>query len=244
MRWTREDIDDLYDFIVGEVREAFEGARLRRFGAYTARATGVARTFRRLQVSADWYPEGALDYARRVASPILDVIATGDTYMAVTSHDGVPELPLVLGQVWDERVKAMTVWVRAYLDAHPGRLEVGALKSLLLRVGTDSGWEGGEERAAMREDVPDGAAVIESDDVRLGAVDAADFVALASKVEAELDALWTAMNTHVHTSAAPGVPTGPAITPPSGTTPPAPPSGAGALPSGAGAVGATRVKAK
>lgn len=44
--------------------------------------------------------------------------------------------------------------------------------------------------------------------VRLGDSTATDFVALASKVDAEIDKLWTALSLHVH----PGVTTGPGST--------------------------------
>jgi hypothetical protein len=88
--------------------------------------------------------------------------------------------------------------------------------------------------------VASGARVIRGPEVRLGSANASDLVALASRVEAELNALWAAMNAHVH----PGVTVGAGVTstpivPPS---PPEPPEGA--LAGSAGPVGATRVKAE
>lgn len=69
--------------------------------------------------------------------------------------------------------------------------------------------------------------VIEGLDIRLGSSAAADFVALASLVSAQLQAIRAAFNQHVHTSAAPSSPTTTPVTP---------------LPA-LGPVAATRVKA-
>lgn len=64
--------------------------------------------------------------------------------------------------------------------------------------------------------------------IKLGSSSASDLVALKSLVEAELNSLWTAMNTHVHS----GVVLGPASTGVSGTA------------GSAGNVGATKVEAE
>ncbi len=42
------------------------------------------------------------------------------------------------------------------------------------------------------------ARVIRGDEIRLGSASASDYVALASLVKAELDALWNAFNSHTH----------------------------------------------
>lgn len=52
-----------------------------------------------------------------------------------------------------------------------------------------------------------GAVVLAGADVRLGASTATDFVALASLVKAELDAIWIKFNLHTHA----GVTTGPGV---------------------------------
>lgn len=70
--------------------------------------------------------------------------------------------------------------------------------------------------------------IVKSDDLRLGSPSASDFVALSSLVEAEVAALWTAMNTHIHS----GVTTGPGVSGVSGTA------------GSAGSVAATKVKAE
>lgn len=48
------------------------------------------------------------------------------------------------------------------------------------------------------EAVAEGARVIRGPEIRLGSAGADDFVALASLVRAEIDALWNAMENHVH----------------------------------------------
>ncbi|MFU8802629.1 MAG: Gp138 family membrane-puncturing spike protein [Bradymonadaceae bacterium] len=74
------------------------------------------------------------------------------------------------------------------------------------------------------------ARVIRGGDIRLGSAGATDLVALASKVEAEIDALWTALAAHVHSG---GVLTGALTGPATPTITPTPSS-----------VGATKVKAE
>ena len=72
------------------------------------------------------------------------------------------------------------------------------------------------------------AMVIRGAEIKMGSASASDFVALSSLVESEIAALWTAMNTHVHS----GVTSGAAITAVSGTA------------GSAGSVAATKVKAE
>ena len=187
-----EDFDEVADEIEESIEDAMSG-RTRRFGAYVARATGVAATWRRLQISPDWYPEGALERVRRVSSPILDVVEAAGMRLAVTSHDGVPELPVVLGRIWDEKVAPMTVWIRAYLDTHPGRIEVGATKSVKITAGADSGWAVGGARAQVDETVPDGAVVIEAT-VYVGGADASKAPATVPELHAELVKIATNLN--------------------------------------------------
>lgn len=58
-------------------------------------------------------------------------------------------------------------------------------------------------------DYADGAAVLRSDDIRLGSSAASDFVALASLVLAQLNSIYTQLQNHTHST---GVgPTGPAV---------------------------------
>lgn len=87
----------------------------------------------------------------------------------------------------------------------------------------------------------DTARVIRAPELRLGSASASDYVALASLVKSELDAIWTALKTHIHQSTAPGTPTGPPTLPPPlpDDDPPWP-----SLPGGAGEVAATKVKAE
>lgn len=72
------------------------------------------------------------------------------------------------------------------------------------------------------------ARVIRGEEIRLGSASASDYVALASLVKAELDALWNAFNSHTH----PIVVT------------PAPASSPTLTPGLAGGVGAGKVKAE
>lgn len=53
------------------------------------------------------------------------------------------------------------------------------------------------------------ARVIRGDEIRLGSAAASDYVALASLVKRELDALWSAFNSHIHPLVIPEVITGP-----------------------------------
>lgn len=85
----------------------------------------------------------------------------------------------------------------------------------------------------------DGTLVYDGPGVKLGA-NAADAVALASKVESEIAALWDALKTHTHTSSPPSVATGPAITPPPGVEPPEPPVDSGTLTASTNSVGSTK----
>lgn len=84
--------------------------------------------------------------------------------------------------------------------------------------------------------------VLNGDPVRLGDATASEFVALRNLVEAEIDALWDAMESHVHG----GVLVGAAATlPPSGTAIASTPlKGVGVGLSASGSVAATKVLAK
>lgn len=72
------------------------------------------------------------------------------------------------------------------------------------------------------------AMVVRATELRLGSASASDYVALASLVESELGALWTALHTHLHGG----------ITPGGGV------SSATIYVGAAGSVGATKVKAE
>lgn len=75
------------------------------------------------------------------------------------------------------------------------------------------------------------ASVWRAAEIRLGSSTASDFVALASLVSAELAAIWTVLNAHIHPGA--GLPPTPGV-------PPGPPT----IPGAAGAVASTKVKAE
>lgn len=72
------------------------------------------------------------------------------------------------------------------------------------------------------------AMVVRAADLRLGSASASGFVALAALVEAELQAIWTAIQAHTHT----GVTTGGGV------------SGVSGYPGAAGSVAATKVRAE
>lgn len=73
-----------------------------------------------------------------------------------------------------------------------------------------------------------GAMVLRAADLRLGSATASDSVALASLVEAEINALWTAIGAHMHA----GVTVGSGVT------------GTATYPGSSGSVGASKVKAE
>ncbi|MDZ7703373.1 MAG: hypothetical protein U5L04_02685 [Trueperaceae bacterium] len=144
------------------IREEWERIKRRiRVGWYTAEVSGAKQSYRRTQIVPEWIRDGALDGARRIASPILDVIPPQGARMAVLSQDGVPEFAATIGQVFDDLTDATTVWLRANLEDSPGHLEVGADKGIRIRVGSN---DANDEAAFAMNETADGELVIESDD--------------------------------------------------------------------------------
>lgn len=117
------------------IQNAFRRIRL---GFYHATVSGSPDEYQRQDVDAEWGP--TLKRVRRIASPILDVVAPLGARMAVLSQDGVPEYAATIGQVWDDlgTPKAMTAWLRANLLKHPGHVELGATKGVRIRVGANT----------------------------------------------------------------------------------------------------------
>lgn len=107
-------------------------------GFYVGVVSNALQSFRRVAIDANWGP--TLEQARRVSSPLLDVIPAVDTRMAVISQDGVPEFPAVFGKVWDDEGLAadMTAWLRSNLQEHPGHVELGAEDGIRIRLGSNT----------------------------------------------------------------------------------------------------------
>lgn len=121
------------------IQRAVDAAfRRLRLGFYHATVSSSPDSFRRQDVDAEWGP--TLPKARRISSPILDVVPALGTRLAMLSQDGVPEFAAWIGQVWDDAgtPKAMTAWLRANLLTHPGHLELGATKGIRVRVGSNT----------------------------------------------------------------------------------------------------------
>lgn len=166
-------------------------------GWYLASVSSVARSLRRVQLQPHWTAD-ALEHARRISSPILDIIPTVGARVAVLSQDGVIEAPAYIGQVWDDlqTPEQMTAWVRAHLEEHPGQLELGAAKGLRLRVGSnDVDITPLEDGRLLIEAT--GTVVLKAPRIDLGE-DADDGVVRKSDLVATANALIRAFNLHTH----------------------------------------------
>jgi hypothetical protein len=174
--------------IFGIVRDELERAMRRlRKGFYAADVTHHRQSFRRVQVDPEWLDGGAVDYIRRISSPIIDVIPKLGTRMAVISQDGVPELGAVLGQIWDDLAELPTAWIRANLQKSPGRLEVGAEESIHIVV---KDRDGDVKESFELDDIGGGVIHIEADGVRIGS----STVDLLGEVSSQLTELQTALD--------------------------------------------------
>lgn len=168
-------------------------------GFYIGTVSNALQSLRRMAVDAEW--GATLEQARRISSPLLDVIPAADTRMAIISQDGLPELPAVLGKIWDDAapVDEMTAWLRANLEEHAGHIELGADKGIRIQVGYD--------RTSISE-TDTGEIVLESKDgdvdIRIqpdGTIRMAGGtkqLARAADVESEFEAVWNALNNHTH----------------------------------------------
>lgn len=125
----------MFERLEAYVRKVMERWRI---GWYRATVSSTGPTHRRVSIDPDWC-ETTLRRALRISSPILDVTPAVGTRVAVASQDGVPEVPAVLGQLWDDKAAPgnMSVWLRADLALHEGHAEIGATKSLHLVVGAN-----------------------------------------------------------------------------------------------------------
>lgn len=206
-----------------------------RHGWYPAKVSVHDETYRRLQVVPNWMPDSAIDHVRRVASPILDVIPAIGTRLAVLSQDGVPEFGAVIGQIWDDLAAPATAWIRANLQDSPGRIEVGAEKSVHIRVVSNS--NDGQAPFSMDETIPVGNVVIEvasgsyidlgSDLTATAGTGQSHHVARADLVEARLQAIESYINTHEHNYVTPLIPAATIAT--VGKTPVGAPTGIGGM---------------
>lgn len=111
-----------------------------KIGAFTAFVSNAAQTFRRAAIDADFGV--TLNNAQRVSSPILDVVPKTGTRVAVICRDGLPEYPIVLGEIYDDATEDGTVWIRADLDGLAGHVQIGGTKSVDVRVGSNPGLAG------------------------------------------------------------------------------------------------------
>lgn len=191
----------LFEYIHQKIDEALSS---RRIGFFVGAVSNALRDFRRTDVDAEWGP--TLERARRIASPVVDVIPAVGTRMAVLSQDGVPEFPAVVGQIWDDMADEMTAWLRANLEQHPGHIELGADKGLRIIVGehrtelepTNNGEmviesDDGSNAITLK---PNGTVEIDADQINLAG--SAGKLARADKVKTELDRIWTELNAHTH----------------------------------------------
>lgn len=205
---------DIFNYIDERWQEMIE--KHLRPGFYAAKVSNALQSLRRVAIDAEW---GATwEQARRISSPLLDVIPEAGSRVAVISQDGVPEFPAVFGKIWDDAgpVDQMTAWLRANLEEHAGHLELGADKGIRIQVGKDT---------TTITETNDGEIVIESAqgdvDIRVqpdGTVRMAggtELLARASDVESELSDLWSALEGHKHTDS-----TGGATSPPDGKVSP------------------------
>ncbi len=117
---------------INELRREMRG---RRRGYYASRVTDALQSLKRVQHLPEWLAEGAIDNAKRISSPLVDVIPAVGTRLAMISQDGDPDRPAWFGQVWDELAEQMTAWLRANLAEHPGYVELGAENGLTIIIG-------------------------------------------------------------------------------------------------------------
>lgn len=148
-------LEDVFDYIDDRTKELLDTEY--RPGFYIAKVTNALQTLRRAQLTPEWMDEGALEQARRISSPLLDVIPAVGTRMATLSQDGVPEYPAWVGKIWDDEgpVSAMTAWLRANLEEHPGHVELGAEDGIRIKVGANT---------EQIDETADGEVVVESED--------------------------------------------------------------------------------
>lgn len=167
-------------------------------GWYLAQITSVARSWRRVQLRPSWTTD-ALEHARRISSPILDVIPAVGTRVAVISEDGVIEAPAVIGQVWDNASTAedMTAWLRAHLAEHPGHLELGATNSIRLCVGENTVDITPLEDGRLHIEAT-GKVVLDAPRIELGE-NASDGLVRKSDLQSALSTIKSAFNRHTHT---------------------------------------------
>jgi hypothetical protein len=176
-------MEEVIEMLIERVLDELK--RERRFGFYVSQIRSAVQSYRRIQHSPEWLDGGPVDHAKRIASPILDIIPPLGARMAMLSQDGLPELAASLGMVWDELVEPLTVWVRANLAQHPGHIEVGAIKGIRIIIRAE---DVAKAKGTPEQDpLPDGTIAIEADEVLLGADDATKEVALGPDVEDELD---------------------------------------------------------
>lgn len=166
-------------------------------GWYLAQITSVARSWRRVQLRPSWTTD-ALEHARRISSPILDVIPAVGTRVAVISEDGVIEAPAVIGQVWDDASTAedMTAWLRAHLAEHPGHLELGATQGVRLRVGENTVDITPLEDGRLHIEAT-GTVVLDAPRIELGD-GASDGLVRHSDLKGALSSIKSAFNNHTH----------------------------------------------
>ena len=210
----------VFENIFLELYQIRREIRQRRQGFYVSVCSIAEQTFRRVQHVPLWLDDGAIDYGRRIASPILDVIPAVGARLAVISEDGDPNRSAWIGQVWDDLMPKLTVWIRANLAMEPGRLEVGANGSIHIVVRGEDGADvkGGftmtplddgtitiENENASLTIQPDGTLVFDGAGVKLGK-NATQRVALSDKVEARLNALEQYVKNHEHLFVAPAIP--------------------------------------
>lgn len=188
------------DFIEFKIRRAL---RRLRTGFYHALVSGSDDEFRRHAVDAEWGP--TLNNVRRISSPILDIIPSIGTRVAVLSQDGVPEFAAMIGQVWDDlgTPKKMTAWLRANLQEHPGHIELGGEKGIRIVIGANPG---------SITPPADGSAVIDADLVEVGGESLSTWLARADRVEGRLQAIETYINSHEHNYITPLLPSAAAPT--------------------------------
>lgn len=229
-------MEEVIDMLIEEVLSYLK--RERRLGFYISEVKSAVQSYRRAQHKPEWLDEGVANNARRIASPILDIIPPVAARMAVLSQDGLPEFAGVLGMVWDEKVQPLTAWIRANLAQHPGHIEIGAIKGIRIVIRTEDAAKAKE--TPDQNPLPDGTIAIEGD-VLLGAADATKEVALGPDVKVELVKIQDSVapvvawfNTVLVAANAAGSPIPPL------SVPPGPPS----TPYAAGDVSATKVKAK
>lgn len=167
-------------------------ARERRWGFYISEIKSAVQSYRRTQHDPEWMDDGAVDNAKRIASPILDIIPPVGARVAMLSQDGVPELGAVLGMIWDEKVQPLTAWIRANLAQHPGHIEIGAIKGIRIIIKTEDPAKAKD--TPNQDPLPDGTIAIEADDVLLGAADATKEVALGPDVDSQFNAIVVELN--------------------------------------------------